>query len=138
MTSLVYGKHEKFSTVHTQVVSRWTGIPVTRLQQTEREKLLNLRQELHKRVVGQDRAVDVVSDAVLRSRAGLADRGRGSSFLFLVSDLLHHSTFDADLWKENANWDAVLLPARPSRTAAALLLPAPGENELSAANFHEI
>lgn len=52
--------------------------------------------------------MDVVSDAVLRSRAGLADRGRGSSFLFLVSDLLHHSTFDADLWKENANWDAVL------------------------------
>ncbi len=96
MTSLLYGKHQTFLTVHTQVVSRWTGIPVTRLQQTEREKLLNLRQELHKRVVGQDRAVDVVSDAVLRSRAGLADRGRGSSFLFLVSDLVHHSTFDAD------------------------------------------
>lgn len=68
-----------------QVVARWTGIPVTRLQQTEREKLLNLRKELHKRVVGQDAAVDVVSDAVLRSRAGLAARNRGSSFLFLVN-----------------------------------------------------
>lgn len=66
-----------------KVVSRWTGIPVTRLQQTEREKLLNLRDELHKRVIGQDRAVDVVADAVLRSRAGLAAPQRGSSFLFL-------------------------------------------------------
>jgi ATP-dependent Clp protease ATP-binding subunit ClpB len=59
------------------------GIPVNRLQQTEREKLLSLRDELHKRVVGQDAAVDVVAAAVLRSRAGLASRSRGSSFLFL-------------------------------------------------------
>lgn len=65
------------------VVSKWTGIPVSRLQQTEREKLLNLKDQLHKRVVGQDAAVDVVATAVLRSRAGLANRHRGSSFLFL-------------------------------------------------------
>jgi ATP-dependent Clp protease ATP-binding subunit ClpB len=56
---------------------------VNRLQQTEREKLLSLREELHRRVVGQDAAVDVVAAAVLRSRAGLASRTRGSSFLFL-------------------------------------------------------
>ena len=71
-----------------QVVSRWTGIPVDRLQQTEVEKLLHLKEELHKRVVGQERAVSAVADAVLRSRAGLAARNRGSSFLFLVSALL--------------------------------------------------
>ncbi|MEW5297915.1 MAG: hypothetical protein WDW36_001093 [Sanguina aurantia] len=65
------------------VVSRWTHIPVQRLQQTERQKLLHLGQELHRRVVGQDAAVTAVADAVLRSRAGLASRGRGSSFLFL-------------------------------------------------------
>ncbi|GAX82249.1 hypothetical protein CEUSTIGMA_g9677.t1 [Chlamydomonas eustigma] len=65
------------------VVARWTGIPVSRLQQTERDKLINLSAELHKRVVGQDTAVAAVADAVLRSRAGLASRSRGSSFLFL-------------------------------------------------------
>ncbi|PNG99339.1 Chaperone protein ClpB, partial [Tetrabaena socialis] len=65
------------------VVSRWTGIPVSRLQQTERDKLLQLRPELAKRVVGQEAAVAAVADAVLRSRAGLAARSRGSSFLFL-------------------------------------------------------
>lgn len=65
-------------------MSRWTGIPVDRLQQTEVEKLLHLKEELHRRVVGQERAVSAVADAVLRSRAGLAARNRGSSFLFLV------------------------------------------------------
>jgi ATP-dependent Clp protease ATP-binding subunit ClpB len=65
------------------VVAKWTGIPVSKLQQTERDKLLGLKEELHKRVVGQDGAVEVVADAVLRSRAGLASRNRGSSFLFL-------------------------------------------------------
>ncbi|KAG2488361.1 hypothetical protein HYH03_013051 [Edaphochlamys debaryana] len=65
------------------VVSRWTGIPVSRLQQTEKDKLLELRAELQKRVVGQDAAVAAVADAVLRSRAGLAARQRGSGFLFL-------------------------------------------------------
>ena len=80
-----------------QVVSRWTGIPVDRLQQTEVEKLLHLKEELHKRVVGQERAVSAVADAVLRSRAGLAARNRGSSFLFLVSILLCRTTQSTSL-----------------------------------------
>jgi len=66
------------------VVARWTGIPVTKLSQTEKERLLNLASELHARVVGQDEAVDSVADAVLRSRAGLARENQPSgSFLFL-------------------------------------------------------
>ncbi|GIL82494.1 hypothetical protein Vretimale_11933 [Volvox reticuliferus] len=65
------------------VVARWTGIPVSRLRQSECEKLLELRAQLQRRVVGQDAAVSAVADAVLRSRAGLAARNRGSSFLFL-------------------------------------------------------
>lgn len=65
------------------VVSRWTGIPVDKLQRTEAAKLLSLKGELHKRVVGQDTAVAAVADAVIRSRAGLAASERGSSFLFL-------------------------------------------------------
>jgi len=65
-------------------VARWTGIPVTKLSQTEKERLLNLAHELHARVVGQDEAVDSVADAVLRSRAGLARENQPSgSFLFL-------------------------------------------------------
>lgn len=66
-----------------QIVSRWTGIPVSKLQQGERDRLLQLKEELHQRVVGQDKAVEAVADAVLRTRAGLAARNRGSSFLFL-------------------------------------------------------
>ncbi|GIL60022.1 hypothetical protein Vafri_14648 [Volvox africanus] len=65
------------------VVARWTGIPVSRLRQSECDKLLELRAQLQRRVVGQDAAVAAVADAVLRSRAGLAARNRGSSFLFL-------------------------------------------------------
>eukprot|EP00741_Cyanophora_paradoxa_P021568 tig00021365_g20819.t1 len=64
--------------------ARWTGIPVTRLNQSQRERLLNLPKELHRRVVGQDEAVDAVAEAVLRSRAGLArERQPLGSFLFL-------------------------------------------------------
>ena len=55
------------------VVSRWTGIPVNKMLQSEREKLLNLETDLHKRVVGQDEAIEAVADAVRRSRAGLSD-----------------------------------------------------------------
>jgi len=67
-----------------EVVSRWTGIPVTRMLQSEREKLLNLEEELHKRVIGQDEAITAVSDAVRRSRAGLQDPKRPiASFIFL-------------------------------------------------------
>ena len=67
-----------------EVVSRWTGIPVTRMMQSEREKLLHLEEELHKRVIGQDEAITAVSDAVRRSRAGLQDPKRPiASFIFL-------------------------------------------------------
>ncbi len=66
------------------VVSRWTGIPVSKMQTSEREKLLHLEQELHRRVVGQDKAIKAVSDAVRRSRAGLQDPKRpNGSFIFL-------------------------------------------------------
>ena len=66
------------------VVSRWTGIPVSKMLQSEREKLLSLEEELHKRVIGQDEAITAVSDAVRRSRAGLQDPKRPiGSFIFL-------------------------------------------------------
>ncbi|MBQ8493223.1 MAG: ATP-dependent chaperone ClpB [Alistipes sp.] len=67
-----------------EVVSRWTGIPVKRMMASEREKLLHMEEELHRRVVGQEEAIEVVSDAVRRSRAGLADGRRPiGSFIFL-------------------------------------------------------
>ena len=67
-----------------EVVSRWTGIPVSRMQQSERDKLLHLEEELHKRVIGQDDAIVAVSDAIRRSRAGLQDPKRPiGSFIFL-------------------------------------------------------
>ncbi len=67
-----------------EIVSRWTGIPVSRMLQSEREKLLRLEEELHKRVVGQDEAVQAVADAIRRSRTGLANENRPiGSFLFL-------------------------------------------------------
>ena len=66
------------------IVSRWTGIPVSRMMQSEREKLLHLEEELHHRVIGQDEAIQAVSDAVRRSRAGLQDPKRPiGSFIFL-------------------------------------------------------
>ena len=67
-----------------EVVSRWTGIPVTRMMQSEKEKLLHLEQELHKRVIGQEEGITAVADAVRRSRAGLQDPKRPiASFIFL-------------------------------------------------------
>ena len=67
-----------------EIVARWTGIPVAKMQATEREKLLNLEAELHQRVIGQDEAIRAVSDAVRRSRAGLQDPKRPiGSFIFL-------------------------------------------------------
>ena len=67
-----------------EIVSRWTGIPVQRMMASEREKLLHMEDELHKRVVGQDQAIEVISDAVRRSRAGLNDSRRPiGSFIFL-------------------------------------------------------
>ena len=67
-----------------KIVAKWTGIPVTKLMESEKEKLLHLSDELHKRVIGQDEAVTAVSEAVLRSRAGISDENRPiGSFLFL-------------------------------------------------------
>ncbi len=67
-----------------EIVARWTGIPVTKMMQSERDKLLHLEEELHKRVVGQDAAIKAVSDAIRRSRAGLQDPKRPiGSFIFL-------------------------------------------------------
>lgn len=67
-----------------EIVSKWTGIPVSKLQQSEREKLLHLEEELHKRVVGQDPAVKSVAEAIQRSRAGLSDPHRPiASFMFM-------------------------------------------------------
>ena len=77
-------KEEVTSEDIADVVSRWTGIPVSRMLQGEREKLLHLEEELHKRVIGQDEAIQAVSDAVRRSRAGLQDPKRPiGSFIFL-------------------------------------------------------
>ncbi|MBW7871169.1 MAG: ATP-dependent chaperone ClpB [Flavobacteriia bacterium] len=67
-----------------EVVSKWTGIPVNKMMQSEKDKLLNLEDELHKRVIGQDEAIQAVADAIRRSRAGLSDEKRPiGSFLFL-------------------------------------------------------
>jgi len=89
-----------------QIVSRWTGIPVARLVEGEREKLLHLDEELHKRVVGQDEAVQLVADAVIRARAGIKDPKRPiGSFIFLgptgvgkteLARALAHSLFDSE------------------------------------------
>ena len=66
------------------IVSRWTGIPVSKMMQSEKDKLLNLEEELHKRVVGQDEAINAISDAIRRSRAGLQDPKKPiGSFIFL-------------------------------------------------------
>ncbi len=67
-----------------QIVSKWTGIPVSKLTESEKSKTLNLASELHKRVVGQDEAVSYVSDAIIRSKAGIKDPSKPiGSFLFL-------------------------------------------------------
>ena len=67
-----------------EIVARWTGIPVTRLMEGERQKLLHLDEQLHRRVIGQDEAVQKVSEAILRNRAGIGEEGRPiGSFLFL-------------------------------------------------------
>ena len=81
-----------------EVVSRWTGIPVTRMLQSEREKLLHLEEELHKRVIGQEEAIQAVSDAVRRSRAGLQDPKRPiASFMFLGTTGVGKTELDKDL-----------------------------------------
>jgi len=73
-----------------EVIAKWTGVPVTKMMQGEREKLLHLEEELHKRVVGQEEAIAAVSDAIRRSRAGLQDPKKPiGSFLFLIEAKLH-------------------------------------------------
>ncbi len=89
-----------------EIVARWTGIPVSRLVETEKDKLLNLENILHKRVVGQDEAVSAVSDAVIRARSGLKDPGKPiGSFIFLgptgvgkteLAKALSEALFDSD------------------------------------------
>ncbi|MCZ6709779.1 MAG: ATP-dependent chaperone ClpB [Gammaproteobacteria bacterium] len=89
-----------------EVVSKWTGIPITKLMEGERDKLLKLEDSLHERVIGQDEAVSIVADAVRRSRAGLADPDRpNGSFMFLgptgvgkteLCKALAHVLFDSD------------------------------------------
>lgn len=77
-------KEEVTSEDIADVVARWTGIPITRMLQSEREKLLHLEDELHKRVVGQEEAIEAISDAIRRSRAGLSDPKKPiGSFIFL-------------------------------------------------------
>ena len=77
-------KEEVGSEEIAEIVARWTGIPVNRMLQSEREKLLSLEQELHNRVIGQDEAIEAISDAIRRSRAGLQDTKRPiGSFIFL-------------------------------------------------------
>lgn len=77
-------KEEVTSEDIAEVISKWTGIPVKKMLQAEREKLLNLEQELHKRVIGQEEAIEAISDAVRRSKAGLQDEKKPiGSFLFL-------------------------------------------------------
>lgn len=67
-----------------EIISKWTGIPVSKLLESERDKLLHLNDVLHERVIGQDEAVEAVSDAIQRSRAGLSDPERPiASFMFL-------------------------------------------------------
>lgn len=84
MKSVAMIKEEVDAEDISEVVSRWTGIPVSRMLQSEREKLLHLESELHRRVVGQDEAIRAVADAVRRSRAGLQDEKRPiGSFIFL-------------------------------------------------------
>lgn len=88
------------------IVSRWTGIPLEKLMESEREKLLHLDDELHKRVIGQDEAVEKVSDAILRSRAGIKDPSKPiGSFMFLgptgvgkteLAKALSQSLFDSE------------------------------------------
>ena len=77
-------KEEVTAEMISEVISKWTGIPVTKLIQSEREKLLHLEDELHKRVVGQEEAIEAVADAIRRNRAGLSDEKKPiGSFLFL-------------------------------------------------------
>ena len=87
-----------------EIVSKWTGVPVTRMLQSEREKLLQLEEDLHQRVVGQDEAVEAVSDAIRRSRTGLANEKRPiGSFLFLGTTGVGKTEFGERPWPNTSS-----------------------------------
>lgn len=113
-----------------EVVARWTGIPVTKLNQTERDKLLHLSAVLHQRVVGQDTAVDAVADAVLRSRAGLGKPGQPTgSFLFLgptgVGKTELAKALAADLFDDEKHMIRIDMSEYMEQHAVARLIGAP-------------
>ena len=112
------------------IVSRWTGIPVTRLVQGEMEKLLRLEELLHERVVGQDEAVRAVSDAVLRARSGIKDPNRPiGSFLFLgptgVGKTELARALAATLFDDEANFIRIDMSEYMERHTVARLIGAP-------------
>ncbi len=113
-----------------QVVARWTGIPVTRLMEGEREKLLRLADLLHERVIGQDKAVDSVADAVLRARAGIKDPKRPiGSFIFLgptgVGKTELARTLAASLFDSEENMVRIDMSEYMEKHAVSRLLGAP-------------
>ena len=90
------------------VVSRWTGIPVSKMLQSERDKLLHLEDELHKRVIGQDEAIEAVADAVRRSRAGLQDPKRPiGSFIFLDNAMIKEEVTAEDIADVVSRWTGI-------------------------------
>ncbi|MFQ5698719.1 MAG: ATP-dependent chaperone ClpB [Myxococcota bacterium] len=112
------------------IVSRWTGIPVRKLVESEREKLLHLDSELHERVIGQDEAVQLVADAVLRSRAGIQDRERPiGSFIFLgptgVGKTELARTLAASLFDSDQNMVRIDMSEYMERHAVSRLIGAP-------------
>ena len=113
-----------------EVVSRWSGIPVTKLVEGEREKLLKLPEELHRRVVGQDAAVDAVADAVLRNRAGIKNRARPvGAFLFLgptgVGKTELAKTLAAELFDDEAAMVRIDMSEYMEKFAVSRLVGAP-------------
>ena len=113
-----------------EVVSRWSGIPVTKLVEGEREKLLKLPEELHRRVVGQDEAVDAVADAVLRNRAGIKNRARPvGAFLFLgptgVGKTELAKTLAAELFDDEAAMVRIDMSEYMEKFAVSRLVGAP-------------
>ncbi|MCX7739898.1 MAG: ATP-dependent chaperone ClpB [Meiothermus sp.] len=112
------------------IVSRWTGIPVAKLMEGEREKLLRLEDELHRRVVGQDEAIRAVADAIRRARAGLKDPGRPiGSFLFLgptgVGKTELAKTLAASLFDTEENMVRIDMPEYQEKHTVARLIGAP-------------
>ncbi len=113
-----------------EVVAKWTGIPVTKMMQSEREKLLHLEEELHQRVIGQDEAITAVSNAIRRSRAGLQDNKKPiGSFLFLGSTGVGKTelakALAAYLFDDEANMTRIDMSEYQERHAVSRLIGAP-------------